>query len=301
MGDEEVTVRAKGDPGERARLLVGIAVTERRLELAGRSTVVLEGGDGPPVVLLHGGIPCGGAYWAPTIAYLLDRHRVVVPDVPGLGESEPFERFSGELFADWLAAVLRFTCDEAPTLIAHSTAGSLAAAWAARDGDRLRRLVIYGAPGIGGYRLPLGLQLAAIRFDVRPTRPNLERFERWAFRDLDGVREREPGWFAAFDAYMLDRGALPHVKRTLRRLVSAGVRRVPERELGRIATPTTLLWGEHDRMVPRSLAEAPTPRRGWPLHVIHGAGHVPHLEQPGGFQLALERLLETSTERSPTA
>jgi pimeloyl-ACP methyl ester carboxylesterase len=53
--------------------------------------------------------------------------------------------------------------------------------------------------------------------------------------------------------------------------------------------------------VPRSLAGATSPRRGWPLHVIHGAGHVPHLEQPGGFQLALERLLETSTERSPTA
>ena len=38
----------------RERLLAGMPVTERRLELAGVSTAVLEGGDGPPVVLLHG-------------------------------------------------------------------------------------------------------------------------------------------------------------------------------------------------------------------------------------------------------
>ena len=38
----------------RERLLAGLPVTERRLQLAGVSTAVLEGGDGPPVVLLHG-------------------------------------------------------------------------------------------------------------------------------------------------------------------------------------------------------------------------------------------------------
>ena len=39
----------------RARLLAGIPVGERRLTLAGVSTAVLEGGAGPPLVLLHGG------------------------------------------------------------------------------------------------------------------------------------------------------------------------------------------------------------------------------------------------------
>ena len=43
----------------RQRLLAGMPVTERRLLLAGISTAVLEGGDGPPVVLLHG--PMGNA------------------------------------------------------------------------------------------------------------------------------------------------------------------------------------------------------------------------------------------------
>jgi len=35
-------------------LLAGLPVTERRLQLAGVSSAVLDGGDGPPIVLLQG-------------------------------------------------------------------------------------------------------------------------------------------------------------------------------------------------------------------------------------------------------
>lgn len=38
----------------RTRLLAGVPVSERRIDVAGIDTAVLEGGDGPPVVLLHG-------------------------------------------------------------------------------------------------------------------------------------------------------------------------------------------------------------------------------------------------------
>jgi 2-hydroxymuconate-semialdehyde hydrolase len=44
--------------------------------------------------LLHGGIECGGAMWAPVLAQLAQHHRVVVPDVPGLGESAPLDRLN---------------------------------------------------------------------------------------------------------------------------------------------------------------------------------------------------------------
>ncbi|HEV2922200.1 MAG TPA: hypothetical protein VG673_23625, partial [Actinomycetota bacterium] len=45
--------RVGGDGDARRRLLAALPVTERRLQLAGHSTAVLEGGDGAPVVLLH--------------------------------------------------------------------------------------------------------------------------------------------------------------------------------------------------------------------------------------------------------
>jgi pimeloyl-ACP methyl ester carboxylesterase len=156
----------------RARLLLGLGVEERRVEVNGIGTTVLEGGDGPPLLLLHGGIECGGVYWAPVITRLARDHRLIVPDAPGLGESEPAHL---EGFSDWLSALVRLTCAESPTLVAHSLLGTLAARFAASHGERLRRLVIYAAPGVGPYRMPIGLRAVAIRFALRPSEANLER------------------------------------------------------------------------------------------------------------------------------
>ena len=45
----------------RERVLAGLPVSQRQLDAAGVSTAFLEGGAGSPLVLLHGGIECGGA------------------------------------------------------------------------------------------------------------------------------------------------------------------------------------------------------------------------------------------------
>jgi len=266
----------------RQQLLTGIPVEERRLEIAGVSTSVLEAGEGSPIVLLHGGIQCGGIYWAPVISALAEKSRVVVPDVPGLGESEPVDRLDAA-FTEWFSALLRQTCPEPPILITHSLVGSLAVRFAVEHDDLVRRLVVYSVPGVGPFRAPLGLQLAGMRFDLRPSEANLIRFERWAHLDLDGTRRRELKWYEAFDGYMLSRGTTPHVKRTMRQLMRAGTKRIPDTELERIEASTSLLWGRHDRMVPLSLGEGTSSNLGWPLHVIDGAAHVPHMEQPKAF------------------
>jgi 2-hydroxymuconate-semialdehyde hydrolase len=284
-----------GDDDARERLLAGLPVTERRLRLAGVSTAVLEGGEGPPLVLLHGGIECGGAYWAPVISRLAESYRLVVPDVPGLGESDPVARLDVGTCGDWFAELVELTCREKPTLIAHSLLGTLAARFAAEHGDLLEGLVIYAAPGVGSYRMPLGFRVVAIRYGLRPTERNNERFERWAFFDLDRTRLRDPEWFAAFDAYALTRAVVPHVKRTMRQLIKTCTKQVPDAQLRRIEVPTALLWGRHDRMTPLGLAETASARLGWPLHVIDDAGHVPHIERPDAFLRTLRVALDTTT------
>ena len=82
--------------GERAReqMLAGIPVSERRLTLAGMSTAVLEGGDGPPMVLLHGPGEFAAA-WLPVLPDLIRTHRVIVPDLPGHGASRMTDRPAG--------------------------------------------------------------------------------------------------------------------------------------------------------------------------------------------------------------
>ena len=275
----------------RQRMLAGIPVTERRLSVAGISTAVLEGGNGSPMVLLHGGIETGGVIWGPVISRLAERHRLIVPDVPGLGETEPVLRLDAAVFADWFAELLRVTCDEKPTLVAHSLDGSMAAHFATRHGELLGGLVLYAAPGIGPYRVPLGLAVTAIRFAVRPSERNNAKFAEWAFLDPVRTRRRDPAWYDAFMAYGLSRGTVPHVKKTMRQLIKAGSKQIPDAELQGMSVPTSLIWGRLDRMAPLRIGQIASSRFGWPLHVIDDAGHVPHIERPCGFLRALSSAL----------
>lgn len=274
----------------RERMLAGVPATSQVLAVAGIATSVWEVGDGAPLLLLHGGIECGGAMWAPVVGRLAQRHRVVVPDLPGLGESAPVERLDPDTFARWLRDLLRQTGLHRPTLVAHSLGGALSGRFAARHGDALGRLVLYGVPSLGPYRMPLRLRYAAVRFAIRPTVRNAERFDRFALYDLDATRRRDPAWFEAFDAYTRARAVVPHVKKTMRRLITAGIKQIPDADLARITAPTTLLWGRHDRMVPLSIGRGAAARHGWPMHVVEDAAHVPHIEQPDLFCDQLESI-----------
>ena len=271
----------------RERMLRTAPVSERRTRLAGATTAVLEGGDGPPLVLLHGGIECGAAIWSPVLSRLTAGHRVVAPDLPGLGESEPLDRLDAAAFSVWFAQLLSETCAEPPTVIAHSLGGTLLARFASERGATIRRLLICAAPGVGPYRMPFKLRVVAVRFALNPTVRNGERLERFALLDREKTRARDAEWFDAFSGYNRARATTPHVKRTMRRLIGECTKQVPEPELRRIEAPAALVWGVGDRMVPLSVGEGASERLGWPLHEIESAGHAPQIEQPEAFLAAV--------------
>jgi 2-hydroxymuconate-semialdehyde hydrolase len=267
----------------RERMLAGVGATTRVVEIAGIATAVVEIGDGPPLLLLHGGIECGGAMWAPVLAQLAETYRVVVPDVPGLGESAPAPQLDVDSFTGWLQGLAALMGLDRPMLVAHSLVGSLAARCAARGTDLIGRLVVYSAPAVGPYRMPFRLRYVAVRFAVRPTLRNAERFDRFALLDVDATRRRDPDWYDAFVAYTRARARVPHVKKTMRNLVTAQTKPIADPELDRITVPTTLLWGRGDRMVPLAVGETAAVRHGWPLRVVDHAAHAPHIEQPEAF------------------
>jgi pimeloyl-ACP methyl ester carboxylesterase len=281
------TARRFYEDDARARLLAGLPVTERQLRFAGASTTLLEGGHGPPMVLIHGGIDSGGVSWGPLITRLHESSRVIVPDLPGLGESEPVAEMNGVMFSDWLAEVIQMTCEEPPVLLAHSLLGGFAARFAILHGELVRRLVLVGVPAVGPYRMPLGLLITVVRYDLTPSERSGARFADWAFLDSARTRDRDPEWFDALMAYEVSRGTVPHVRRTMRQLITGCTRQLSDADLQRIEVPTALVWGREDRMVPLQIAELASARFGWPLQVIEDAGHVPMVEQPESFMRAL--------------
>ena len=70
----------------RSRLTEGLPVKEHRADVAGTRTAWIEGGAGPPLVLLHGPGE-SGINWRWVIPSLTRDHRVVAPDLPGHGSS----------------------------------------------------------------------------------------------------------------------------------------------------------------------------------------------------------------------
>ena len=287
----------------RERLLAGIPVTERRLELAGISTAMLEGGEGRPIVLLHEQASFA-AQWMRVIPDLVTTHRVIAPDLPGHGASELGD---GELNADrvfaWLRDLIDHTCASPPTLVGHLGSGAIAARFAVDHGERLGSLVLVDSFGLGKFRPAPRFALALLRYVTRPSARTYDGLMQRCTVDFAGVRSGIGDRWEPFKAYTLDRARAPSGKAALRVLMrKLAVPPIPETDIERIAVPTTLIWGRQDPVIRLKVAEAASERYEWPLHVIENAGDDAPIEQPEAFLRALHAALgssETATTSRP--
>ncbi|HEX5617861.1 MAG TPA: alpha/beta fold hydrolase [Solirubrobacteraceae bacterium] len=272
----------------RTALLAALPVSERQLDVAGVATAVLAGGDGPPLLLLHG--PAGNvAHWASVIPQLADRHRVIAPDLPGHGESQATD----DPLA-WLAALIEATCDSPPVVAGYALGGAIAARFAVQHPDLIDRLVLIDALGLVPFdpEPEFGRALHAFMAEPSP-RTHDQLWQQCAF-DLETLQGRMKSRWGAFEAYNLDRARTPSVTAALGTLMERfGMPAIDGLE--RITVPVALIWGRHDRATPLAVAEAASERLGWPLHVIEDCADDPPIEQPEAFVRALDA--ETLRER----
>jgi len=285
-----VKERSRHSAGDdvRGRLLAGLPVEERRLHLAGVSTSVLEGGDGPPVVLLHG--PGGhAAQWMRVIPALVSTHRVIVPDLPGQGASGVADGdLDGDRVLAWLGELIERSCASPPAVVGHVVGGAIAARFASDRGDRLGRLVLVDTLGLGPFEPVADFGRALKDFIAEPTERTHDLLWRHCVTDLDRLRQRMGERWEPFRAYNVERAGTASVQTALSILMQqfGGPPIAPE-ALARIVVPTTLIWGRHDLATRLEVAESASARYGWPLHVIEDCGDGPHLEEPEAFLRAL--------------
>lgn len=271
-------------PGEQARrrLLAKIPATERVLILAGIATSVLEGGVGPPVVLLHG--PMGNAtHWMQVIPGLVTTHRVIVPDLPGHGASEVLDsnRIDSSRVMKWLGELIAQACDEPPVLVGQTLGGAIAARFASKQGRSLKALVLVDTLGLRPFEPAPEFGRAMSRYLAQPTeQTHTDLWQHCAF-DLDALRRRMDKRWQLFEAYNLDRARDPGVQAATASLMEQfAVPAISGNDLASIEVPTTLIWGRHDCATPLSVAENASARFGWPMHVIENCNDDPPVEQP---------------------
>jgi pimeloyl-ACP methyl ester carboxylesterase len=122
-------------------------VRSELLDVGDRKIHLQRGGDGPPLLFLHG---AGAAdTWSPCHVALAERFDVVAPDHPGFGRSELLDGVNDveDLVYFYLGLLDRLELDRV-VLVGESFGGWVAAEIAAHSPQRVERLVLIGAPGL---------------------------------------------------------------------------------------------------------------------------------------------------------
>ena len=269
----------------------------------------------PAVVLVHGLGSSGYLEWRFNLAALAGSRRVLAPDLPGFGRSEkPRASYGVPLFTRALERSLEAVRLKPVTMVGASLGGRVVIEFALRYPDRLERLVLVNAFGLGLPRFQLGYPLVTVprlgeavlllaRSALRYASPDVVRRLVGRYMHPSGDLER-----TIDDAYLADLLELHEAEgyhdaylATVRSLsrpgtLLAGRDLVPR--LARTGLPVLLVWGAEDPLFPLEHAErAHRELPGSRLAVLEGAGHTPQAERPDEFNSVVESFLGQRTQR----
>ena len=258
------------------------------------------GGQDAPVTLLVHGLGDEADTWRHVIEPLAQRQRVIALDLPGFGRSDkPRCAYRIDFFAQTLLALLDTLSIAQATLIGSSLGGIIAHVMAIAHRERVRGLVLVdGGLSMRPQRIDLGMMLRLLPLYGEWSYNRLRRDPQAAYEtlrayyaDLDSLpdldrnflfqRVNERVWSnAQRNAYL---SVLRHLSSWMLRNTSA-----MKVKLGQLTTPTLVVWGEQDHIVPMDNAQGLVAAQpGARLVAIAKAGHLPHQEQPCAFLQAL--------------
>lgn len=249
-------------------------------------------GEGPTLVLLHGGAG-SWTHWLRNIDHLSNHFRLLVPDMPGFGESDvavpPHD-------VDAIAAAILEGIDDLAgasarlSLVGFSFGGLIAGRVAVRMGERVRRLVLVGPSGLG-LMSSMSLQLRSWRglasADERDDchRHNLRMLMFASETEVDAAVVR----VQAQNAERARLDSRPISRRPILRETLAGLR-----------TPLAAIWGAEDAIVQADLQRRIEMLRGFdpscPIEIVAKAGHWVAYERPAEFNAALTNVLSAENK-----
>jgi pimeloyl-ACP methyl ester carboxylesterase len=247
------------------------------VDLNGFATRVWRKGSGPRIGFLagYGGLP----KWVPFLDRLAERRTVIVPSLPGFpGGDRGHTVLDSHL--DWVLAA-RDLIDKAglagADLVGSSVGGSFAAEVAAIWPEKVARLALIAPFGLYDQKEP-------------PADPWAQRAD-----EVPALMTAEPEVYKALKAMPAGANSVEWPIEQTRAAEAAarvfwplGNTRL-ERRLPLIKAPTLILWGERDRLMPRSYAGVVAKAIGAKAEVkiIAGAGHLAELDRPDAVAAAI--------------
>ncbi len=253
----------------------------RRAKVHHHQIAYYEMGAGPPLVLVHGMSGSPALEWGRVMTPLSRRFRVIAPFQIGFAPSDqPADlAYDAETFVDYLGGFLGAVSADNATLVGESFGGWVVAHYALRQGQKsawkgrlppISHLAIVdgavqvhpGPPGDGGQQSINSADVGKLAHDFFKTQPKA-------------------------DNSLVTTAAVPDIQ----------AQQVSDAQLKTIRTPTLVVWGREDRLIPLADGRHVASQIPGARSVIIGdCGHIPSVEQPRAFLGALGGLLGVSLE-----
>jgi pimeloyl-ACP methyl ester carboxylesterase len=274
--------------------VAGIAFEPKAIDAGGIETSYLEAGSGETVLMLHGSGPGVSALanWQLNIPTLAQRFHVLAPDIVGFGTTDRPEDivYSLRTWTDHIWAFMDARGIEKARLVGNSLGGRIALQMAIDRPDRISKMVLMGTPGAG---MTPTEGLAALRA-YEPSHEAMRELLRNYFAvdpamitdDLVKIRYEASIAYGAYEAYRAMFFDPRHAGTELG---------ITESEVRAIATPTLLIHGREDRVVPLQVSVTMLgllPNAD--LHVFSACGHWTQVERADEFSAVVTDYLGRS-------
>ncbi len=269
-------------------------LSEQQLELANGSVHCWSGGEGPPVVLLHGFGASALWQWYLQVPALARRYTLYIPDLLFFGEStttrpERSIHFQAETVLQLVSHFGMETVD----VVGLSYGGFVALSMAALKPERVRRICLVGSPG---YAMgPEDHEQLLERFGVSHVRDILLPRGASGVRRLIRIAWHRPPWIPEFilrDTYAaLFCGPVEQQVELLESILDE-LGNEPEASWP-LPHETLILWGEHDQIFPLHLSVRLHGQLGGSAEriILKETAHSPNMEKPAQFNHLLMEFL----------
>jgi 2-hydroxymuconate-semialdehyde hydrolase/2-hydroxy-6-oxo-octa-2,4-dienoate hydrolase len=269
-------------------------VADHTIDAGGIETSYLAAGSGEPVIMLHGSGPGVSALanWQHNIPTLAQRFHVLAPDIVGFGATErPHDIiYSLRTWTDHVWAFLDAHDIQKTAIVGNSLGGRIALQMATDGPDRITKMALMGAPGVG---MTLTDGLAALR-SYEPSHVAMRDLLRNYFAvdpamitdELVEVRYAASIANGAYEAYRAMFFDPRHAGSELG---------ITEDEVRAITTPALLIHGREDKVVPVQVSVTMLgllPNAD--LHVFSACGHWTQIERADEFSALVADYLARS-------
>jgi abhydrolase domain-containing protein 6 len=260
---------------EAARSKAGL--TKKEIKIDDHNIVYLEGGKGPTILLLHG-YTADKDNWLSFAAYLTKDYHVVIPDIPGYGESSMIEKASYNL-ANQMPRLHKFT--QALELkkfhiAGNSMGGFFAGTYAVRYPDEVISVGLFNAAGVTSPEKSVVMKM--IDKGENPL----------VFKDASDMPRMMALVFVNPPSLpypirkVLTKTALANRQFYEKELKEIGPDFTSlEKELPNIKAPALILWGDQDKVTDVSSVQVfEKGLKNYKTVIIKDCGHLPMMEKP---------------------